>query len=116
MDLHLHSMQDITVLNIKGSVDTYTVRSLYQQLDIAVATKSSRLVVNLADVDFLDSSGLAALVQCMNKCRERGGDLHLCTPQQSVRMILELTRLDKALEIFPTEADAVASFANRATQ
>lgn len=113
MDLHLHSLQDITILDVKGSVDTYTVRALYQQLDMAVATKSAKLIVNLTGVDFMDSSGLAALVQCMNKCRERGGDLHLCNPQQSVRMILELTRLDKALEIFPTEADAVASFRAR---
>ena len=110
MDLHLHSLQDVTVLTVKGSIDTYTVRSLYQQLDVAVATKSSKLVVNLADVDFMDSSGLAALVQGMKKCRDRGGDLHLCNLQQPVRMILELTRLDKALEIFSSEDDAIASF------
>jgi anti-sigma B factor antagonist len=103
-------MEDVTVLTIKGSIDTYTVRGLYQQLDVAVATRSAKLVLNLADVDFMDSSGLAALVQGMKKCRDRGGDLYLCNLQQPVRMILELTRLDKALEIFPSEQDAVASF------
>lgn len=108
-------MQDVTILDVKGSIDTYTVRALYQQLDLAVATKSANLIVNLSEVEFMDSSGLAALVQCMNKCRERGGDLHLCNPQQSVRMILELTRLDKALEIFPTKEDAIASFAAQRT-
>ncbi|MEZ4681164.1 MAG: STAS domain-containing protein [Caldilineaceae bacterium] len=62
-------------------------------------------------MDFMDSSGLAALVQGMKKCRDRGGDLRLCQLQQPVRMILELTRLDKALDIFPSEGDAIASFA-----
>jgi anti-sigma B factor antagonist len=110
VDFQVHSAQDITVLTVKGSIDTYTVRGLYQQLDVAVATKSAKLVVNLAGVDFMDSSGLAALVQGMKKCRDRGGDLHLCNLQQPVRMILELTRLDKALEIFPSEGDAITSF------
>ena len=113
MDLQLHSSQDITVLTVTGSIDTYTVQALHQQLDLATATKSVKLVVNLAEVDFMDSSGLAALVQGMKKCRDRGGDLHLCNLQQPVRMILELTRLDKALEIFPSEKDAIASFANQ---
>lgn len=110
MDLQIQALEDVTVLTIKGSIDTYTVRGLYQQLDLAVATRSAKLVLNLADVDFMDSSGLAALVQGMKKCRDRGGDLHLCNLQQPVRMILELTRLDKAMEIFLSEQDAVASF------
>lgn len=110
MDLHLHSEADIAILDIKGSVDSYTVRALSQQLEIAMTSKSANLLVNLTNVEFMDSSGLATLVQTMNRCRERGGNLYLCNPQQSVRMILELTRLDKALEIFPTQEDAIASF------
>lgn len=113
MEVRQHTSSNVTVLTIRGRIDTYSVHLLQQQMDHALLTKSSALVVDLSGVDFMDSSGLAVLVQSMKKCRERSGDLRLSNPQRSVRMILELTRLDKAIEIFPSEADAVASFGLR---
>ena len=50
------------------------------------------------------------LVQGMKRCRERDGDLRLCALQQPVRMIFELTRLDRAFEIYQSEEDAVQAF------
>jgi anti-anti-sigma regulatory factor len=47
----------------------------------------------------------------MKQCRAVGGDLRLCKPPQAVRMVLELTRLDKALDIYPNEESALLSFA-----
>ncbi len=113
MELRQHTRANVTVLAIRGRIDTYSIHSLQQQMDQALIAKPAGLVIDLSEVDFMDSSGLAVLVQSMKKWRERGGDLRLCNPMQPVRMILELTRLDKALEIFPSEADAVASFGLR---
>lgn len=112
MDFKSHSDGNITVLAIAGRVDSYTVPQLREQLRLAASKKQPNLIVDLADVSFLDSSGLAALVYGMKHCRENGGDMCLCSPQQSVRMILELTRLDQAIDIFPSETEAVASFTN----
>ena len=69
------------------------------------------MIIDLAEVTFIDSSGLVMLVQNMRRCREKGGDLYLCSPQQPVRMVLELTRLDKAIEIFLTQEEACNAFA-----
>lgn len=110
MEVQLHTHNDVSILTIRGRVDSHTIPTLRHHLDLIAMTKPANLVINLADVDFMDSSGLATLVYGMKRCREREGDLYLCNTQQPVRMILELTRLDKALEIFPNQDDAIASF------
>jgi anti-sigma B factor antagonist len=53
---------------------------------------------------------MATLVQGMKRCREKEGDLRLSELQQPVRMIFELTRLDRAFEIFNSERDAILAF------
>lgn len=101
---------DIVVLGLSGRFDTYQVPVVKQSLEEAVR-ESSKILVNLSDVNFMDSTALAMLVQGMKRCRqEMGGDLRLCCLQRPVQVIFELTRLDKAFMIFSTEAAAVASF------
>ncbi|MGB0386347.1 MAG: STAS domain-containing protein [Ardenticatenaceae bacterium] len=71
----------------------------------------AQVIVNLDKVNFIDSSGLAVLVQGMKRCRKNNGNLHLCNLQQRVRIIFELTRLDRAFYIFPDEKSALKAFA-----
>ena len=56
---------------------------------------------------FVDSSALALLVKGMKHCRQGGGDLALCSLQQPVKVIFELTRLDKAFGIYSTQDEAI---------
>jgi len=104
-------IHNITVLKIAGRIDTHSVYRLRQQLSHAVEGTARNVILDLGGVDFIDSSGLAAIVQGMKQCRAADGDLRLCKPPQSVRMVLELTRLDKALDVFPTQEGALLSFA-----
>lgn len=64
----------------------------------------------MTSVSFVDSTALAALVQGMKHSRQQGGDLRLCGLGQSVRIIFELTRLDRAFEIYAKPKEAIASF------
>ena len=66
--------------------------------------------MNLENVVFVDSTALATLVQAMKRCRQLDGDLRLSNLKQPVRMIFELTRLDRAFEIFNLEEEAVGAF------
>jgi anti-sigma B factor antagonist len=67
-------------------------------------------IVNLARVAFLDSSALGALVRARKAFRETGGDLYLCGLQRAVRVIFELTTLDRVFQIFVDEEEAVRGF------
>lgn len=111
MNLQLTSFDNVTVIKIAGRIDSHSVQRLRQQLVLSAGGQAKNVVLDLAGVDFIDSSGLAAIVHGMKQCRAVGGDLRLCKPPQAVRMVLELTRLDKALDIYPNEESALLSFA-----
>ncbi len=103
---------DIKILELAGRFDAYEVPPVKESLQKGAQKKPAQVVINLGQVNFVDSSALATLVQGMKHCRENNGDLHLCHLQQPVRIIFELTRLDKAFAIFATEEEAVAAFAS----
>lgn len=107
MPLTTRSIGQVTVLDIEGRFDAHVAPKV---LDWYKQVSANNVVVNLAAVNFIDSSALAALAGGMKRCRQRGGDLRLCALQQPVQIIFELTRMQRAFQIFSTEAEAVASF------
>jgi anti-sigma B factor antagonist len=104
--LHEH----IKILTLSGRFDARTAPIVQKQLQAATAESPAQVVVNLEKVEFVDSTGLSTLVQAMKHARQLNGDVRLCGMQQPVRIIFELTRLDKVFDIFPTEEDAVLTF------
>ncbi|MEM7030842.1 MAG: STAS domain-containing protein [Chloroflexota bacterium] len=116
MKLHAHHVEDnnISVLELAGRFDAYEVASVKSWLDQTIPTETSRIIINLSDVNFIDSTGLATFVQGMKNCRNNDGDLILFGLQRSVRVIFELTRLDRAFDIFDSEEQAIQAFAEKA--
>lgn len=112
MKITTRMIAGVAVVELNGRFDAHEVPEVRKHLESAGRSGDGRLVINLAEVNFIDSSGLASLVQAMKHCRETGGDLHLCALRQPVRIIFELTRLDKAFEIFGDEDQAVTAFAS----
>lgn len=113
MNVKMHSVGDVQILRFSGSFDAYHAPEARQWLDQAMENKPVKLVVDLSDVLFLDSIGLSTLVRSMKRSRLAEGDLFLCGLQQPVRMILELTRLDSAFEIFNSEEEAVQAYSSK---
>jgi anti-sigma B factor antagonist len=103
----------IEILEFRERFDAHAAHEAARALEAAIARTSRAIVINLQAVDFIDSSAMATLVRAMKRARERGGDLYLCSLQPSVRIIFELTRLDKAFTIFPSEAAATAALATQ---
>ena len=95
---------------ISGRFDAQSAPPIAEWLEHIAATTPGRVVVNLVGAPFLDSSALAVLVRAVKRCRMRGGDVRLCGVQPSVRLIFELTRLDRAFDMFADVDEAVSSF------
>lgn len=112
MELKSRSAENVKILEISGRFDTYTAEQVRQWLAKESVEEPANIVVNLAGVDFVDSTGLATLVQGVKNCRQLNGDLRLCGVQQPVRMVFELTRLDKFFEVYLQENDAINAFVN----
>ena len=110
MQIAIRQVENATVVELGGRFDAHEVPEVRKQLENARSSGNGRVVVNLLGVNFIDSSGLASLVQGMKHCREAGGDLYLSNLRQPVRIIFELTRLDRAFEIYSSEEEAVRSF------
>ncbi len=110
MEIIKSSRSNLPVLQLKGRFDAHEVEPVNSWLAEQVKAGNARLIVNLEGVNFIDSSALSTLVRGLKLSREQGGDLHVCTLQQPVRVIFELTRLDKAFDIFPTEEAAAKGF------
>ena len=113
MELKTRQVNDVIVLELEGRFDAHTaapVRDIFQEI---TSQEPACIVVSLANVHFVDSTALSALVAGMKRSRQLGGDLRLCNLQPPVRMIFELTRLDRAFEIFTGEAEAVQAFGSQ---
>jgi anti-sigma B factor antagonist len=118
MEMKTLQTNGITVIELSGRFDAYAAPQLekYFKLLYAEANKENvagvflSVVIDLAHVNFVDSSGLACMIQGMKNCRKYHGDVHLCNLQQGVRIIIELTRLDKVFSIFPTQNEAMEAF------
>ena len=92
--------RQLIVLKPQGRLDLQGGKTLEKQLATLVPQPHDLWVIDLAQVDFMDSSGLFALVAGLKGARKSGCRLVLCNVQDPVRLILELTQLDSVFEIF----------------
>ena len=87
----------IGVVVPQGRLNMVSARRLKEILGELVAEGTTRIVVDMAETTFLDSSGLGALIAGLKSARQAGGDLRIARPTASVRTVFELTNLDKVL-------------------
>ena len=80
-------------------MDIYTAGKLRDEVNQTVENSRYRLAVDLADMEFMDSSGLGVLIAALKRLKEHDGELVLVSPRDQMRRILKLTGLDKILTI-----------------
>lgn len=107
------SVGNITILRISGSLDASVSMQVGEALSRHVAEGRSRLVLDLQQLEFIDSSGLSALLAALRATRREGGDLVLLRLPSVVRPAIELTRLDRVFSIVDDEPAALAVAAGR---
>jgi anti-sigma B factor antagonist len=97
------------VLPLEGEIDLHVSPEVAESLRTMTAKKPQRVVVDLTKVTYLDSSGLAVLIEGMQKVQEYGGKFAVAGAQESVKHIFEIARLDQVFLIFPTVDEALAA-------
>jgi anti-sigma B factor antagonist len=101
---------EITIIELSGEVDAQRSPEIKSKIRSLIGEGKAKLVVDLAKVKYMDSSGLGVLVSGLKAARKENGDLKLSTLQAEVQNIFELTQLNKVFEIFENQADAIKSF------
>src|SRR5437588_11792567 len=79
-------------------------------IDNLLASGATRVVINLEQVNYVDSAGLGALIEMHRKTKAKGGGLKLCHLRPNLKQALEMARLLPIFETCPSETAAVASF------
>lgn len=97
------------VLQVIGEVDVYTAPMLREQIRKLAATGAVHLIADLGRVDFLDSTGLGALVGGLRRLRQAGGSLALVISTPRILRIFQITGLTKAFAAQPSVADAITA-------
>lgn len=110
-----HTESSTAVVRPVGQVDVDTAQELKEKLKEVAEGGASLVVVDLGEVDFIDSSGLSALVSGLKALRQRGGALNLSRPHPQALTALRLTMLDRVFSIYPSVEEALGQKASPAS-
>ncbi|HWB19575.1 MAG TPA: STAS domain-containing protein [Phycisphaerales bacterium] len=106
-EVEVKRLDGITIIRPMGEIDLSHSPTLRIHLREAYKSKPSRLIIDLGAVPYMDSSGVAILVEAMKNTNTNGGKLILCDLQVKVRSIFEIARLDTVFVIAKNPDDAM---------
>jgi len=107
IEVKVRNLDHATVASPQGEIDLSRATSFRQQIVAALAPKPKLLLIDLAEVPYMDSSGVATLLEMMQATKRGGGKLVLCSIQPKVRSIFEIARLETVFTIVATVEDGL---------
>lgn len=115
LQISIRESDDVTILDLRGrsTIDGGESELLESHLQKLIASGARKLLLNLADLTQVDSSGLGVIVGTCASLRRQGGDLRVLRPTGLVLEVFRVLRLLKAIPSFEDEAQALASFRSR---
>ncbi len=108
LDIQTEEISDGIILRPAGEIDLSCAAMLRSRLSKVQEGKPGRLIIDLSAVPYMDSSGVATLVEAMQIARRNGSTLVLCALQSKVRSIFEIARLDMVFSIVDSVEEATA--------
>ena len=105
VDLSTREYDGQVVVELRGELDIADAASVAIAL-AGVVARQPKVIIDLACLEFIDSSGVAALARARKHARHAGGDVVLAAPQQQVARVLALTRLIDAFSVHPSVGEA----------
>jgi anti-sigma B factor antagonist len=106
---------DRHVVAVRGEIDLFTAPELKQKLTDAIEGGKTRIVVDLSDTTFLDSTALGVLIGAVKRLRSREGALVIVNTDQNIAKTFEITGLDQIFTILSTRNDAIAALDDAAS-
>ena len=110
MDINIRQEEEVTIFDIDGPVDLYHSSKLKDAVEAKVEEGGRKFIINLAAVEYIDSSGIGSLISSMQNLKKVGGVLALLDLTDPVKKVFKLTRLDGFFTIFDDDMEALGSF------
>ena len=112
MNIETRKKGDVVIVDFQGRLAVGVGEEMLSRLIEQLLDEGSRkILLNLSEMDYIDSNGLGELVQSLKTSKRFGASLRLLKPQDRVKKTLKLTNLLPMFSVYDTESDAIKSFA-----
>jgi len=101
---------DILFIKIDTDVLDASNSSEFKDQTTNIIAGHSKVIMDMGGLNFIDSSGLGAILSCQRSCNENNGKLKLFAISKTVRTLFELVRMHKVFDIYNTKEEALAAF------
>ena len=99
MNINFNEELDHWDVDLLGEVDIYTANELKDELNIAIEERPKNLVINMKNLDYIDSTGLGILIGVVKRLKQKQGDIYIVNTKPNVRKIFTITGLDKIFKV-----------------
>ncbi|NQT00096.1 MAG: STAS domain-containing protein [Candidatus Omnitrophica bacterium] len=110
MQITQREVGQAVILDLSGEIDINTSPEVRLAFDELLKQEKKKVLLNFAEVAYIDSSGLATLVEMLQRLKRYAGALRLASVSEKVRGLFEITKLDKLFGIFPNVDEALKDF------
>jgi anti-sigma B factor antagonist len=107
MNIETEQVQNTTIVSPHGDIDTQQSTRLREELKSILNSTTQQIIVDLSGVKYIDSSGIATLIEALQICKQGDKQFALCGLNSGVRSVIELARLDTIFVIEETREDAL---------
>jgi len=110
MQVAITQKEGISIARVDGEIDINTAPQFKKAFERLMKEKDARVVINMEKVGYIDSSGLATLVELLKNFRKINARLKLASLSVKVRSLFEITKLEKLFDIADKEEEALSAF------
>jgi anti-sigma B factor antagonist len=107
LETEFRDIDGIKVLDVAGEIDVYTAPQFKEAVNSVLAAGQKHLVINMANVTYMDSSGFGALLSATKRLRPSGGSVNLVKCSGAIDRILKITRLNTVFSTFESVEEAI---------
>jgi anti-sigma B factor antagonist len=107
MNVKVRNAENVSIIDCSGDVDLYTSTRLRDTLLAEIQSGAGAVLVNMSDIGYIDSSGIATLVEGLQLSRQTHTRFGLFGLRSNARSVLELARLHKVFNLFADEQEAL---------
>lgn len=110
MNITLTEADGVTIVRFEGNLDTNTAPEAQARLDELADQGVGKVLVDFADLDYISSAGLRVLLATAKKLRGGGGNLRLCSLNETVAEVFEISGFSTIFAVFGSEVEALEGF------
>lgn len=105
----LRERDGVSILDVVGEIDIYTTPQFKEAVSAVIDQNKSAIVINMAEVTYMDSSGFGTLLSATKRLRPVDGGLYLAACNDAIQRMLQITRLNTIFGVYATEDEALAA-------